>query len=296
MQHSHPCDRIDLHAAPLVMGVLNVTPDSFSDGGKYADPKTAVARARAMIAEGADIVDVGAESTRPGSTPVPAEEQIARAVPVIEAIRARDDRVAISIDTCLAPVASAALAAGANIVNDISAMRHDPAMVELVASSGCVVVLMHMRGTPTDMQAGGGPVYDDVIEEIGAFLTERRDVAVVRGVDRSRIVFDPGIGFGKRVEHNLTILRHLGRFVSLGQPLLIGASRKSFIGHTLGAEDPANRLAGSLACAAMAVTAGAAIIRCHDVKETVDVVRMYGAVGQAEGADPVLNARSDTGR
>ena len=288
MQRQHPCDRTESTAVPLVMGVLNVTPDSFSDGGVFAAPVTAVAHALAMIADGADIVDVGAESTRPGAAPVPAAEQIARAAGVIEAIRAHDDHVTISIDTCLASVASAALAAGADMVNDISALRRDPAMAALVASSGCAVVLMHMRGTPADMQAGGGPIYDDVIEQIGAFLVERRDHAVSRGVDPTRIVFDPGIGFGKRVEHNLAILKHMDRLVDLGQPLLVGASRKSFIGSTLGVEEPTQRLAGSLACTAMAIAAGASIIRCHDVKETVDVVRMYGAVRRSDGREPGL--------
>lgn len=261
------------------MGVLNVTPDSFSDGGAYLAPDNAVARALQMIDEGAGIIDVGPESTRPGvAPPVSANEQIARAIPVIEAIRVANADIPISIDTRLAAVAKAALAAGADMVNDVSALRADPAMIEVVAASGATLVLMHMRGTPADMQAGGGPDYDDVIGEIAAFLDERRQYAADHGVDPTRIVLDPGIGFGKRVEHNLLILRHLDRFVALGQPVLVGASRKSFIGHTLGIEDPKDRLAGSLACAAMAAMAGAAIVRAHDVRTTVDVVRMCAAV------------------
>ncbi len=266
------------------MGVLNVTPDSFSDGGDYCAPERAVDRALAMIEEGADIVDVGPESTRPGvSRPVPATEQIDRAIPVIEAVRAVDTHIAISIDTRLAAVAKAALGAGADIVNDVSALRDDPAMVGVIATSGAAVVLMHMRGTPAAMQAGGGPHYDDVVGEIAAFLGQRRQYATRCGVDPSRIIFDPGIGFGKRVEDNLLILRHLDRFVALGQPVLVGASRKSFIGRILGLEMPRQRMAGSLACAGMAVIAGASIVRAHDVRPTVEVVRMCSAVRHAAG-------------
>ncbi len=261
------------------MGVLNVTPDSFSDGGAYLAPDNAVARALQMIDEGAGIIDVGPESTRPGvAPPVSANEQIARAIPVIDEIRAANADVPISIDTRLAAVAKAALAAGADMVNDVSALRADPAMIEVVAASRATVVLMHMRGTPADMQAGGGPHYYDLVGEIAAFLDERRQYAADHGVDPPRIVLDPGIGFGKRVEHNLLILRHLDRFVALGQPVLVGASRKSFIGHTLEIEDPKERLAGSLACAAMAAMGGAAIVRAHDVRATVEVVRMCAAV------------------
>jgi dihydropteroate synthase len=271
------------------MGVLNVTPDSFSDGGEFTSVQAAVDRALKLIADGAGIIDIGPESTRPGSEPVPAEEQIARAIPVIEAIRARDDRVALSIDTRLAPVARAALEAGADIVNDISALRDDPAMGACIARFGATVVLMHMRGTPADMQAAGGPHYTDVLGELSAFLEARRAWAVEAGIDPSRMIFDPGIGFGKRVEDNLAILGRIESLVSLGQPLLIGASRKSFLGRILGIEDPKARLAGSLACAAIAARSGASIVRAHDVRETVEVVRVCAAV-ERRAASPIPSA------
>lgn len=263
---------------PLVMGILNVTPDSFSDGGEYLCESAAVERALGMIDEGADILDVGPESTRPGSQPVAAAEQIRRAVPIIGAVRKRNQQVFLSIDTRLSGVAEAAIDAGADLVNDVSALRDDPRMGEVVAERGVAVVLMHRRGTAAEMQTGGGPKYDDVIGEIGTFLGERRDFALRSSISRQRIILDPGIGFGKRVEHNLTILGHLHRFTSLGQPLLIGASRKSFLGAVLGIEEPKARDAASLACAAMAVMNGASIIRTHDVRSTVEVVRLVTAV------------------
>jgi dihydropteroate synthase len=263
------------------MGILNVTPDSFSDGGDYFEPDAAVARALTMIAEGADIVDVGGESTRPGAEPTPEDEQLRRTVPVIRAIRGRDPEVAISIDTRSAAVARAALEAGADMVNDVSAVRDDPEMADVVAGSEAAVVLMHRRGSSVDMQEGGGPRYDDVIGEIAAFLCERRDAAAARGIDRARIIFDPGLGFGKRVEHNRMILRCLDRLVALGQPVLVGASRKRFLKGPRGMDEPKERLAGSLACAAIASMAGAAIVRVHDVRATVEVVRLCAAVQHA---------------
>ena len=266
---------------PLVMGVLNVTPDSFSDGGEYLATEHAVAHALDMIAEGAEIIDVGPESTRPGSHPVPAEEQIARAVPVIEGIRARNNGIAISIDTRLAPVAKAATEAGADIVNDVSALRDDPAMLDCIAAASAGVILMHMWGRPADMQVGGGPHYDDVLGEIAYFLEERRRYAAQGGVEPSGIIFDPGIGFGKRVEDNLLILQHLDKLAALGQPLMVGASRKSFIGRVLNIEDPKQRTAPSLACAAVAVMAGASIVRTHEVRATVETVRICTAIRQA---------------
>ena len=277
---------ISSSTTPLVMGVLNVTPDSFSDGGEYLATEDAVARALEMIAEGAEIIDVGPESTRPGSHPVPAREQIARAIPVIKGIRARHARIAISIDTRLAPVAKAATEAGADIVNDVSALRDDPAMLDCVAAAGAGVVLMHMRGRPADMQAGGGPHYQDVLGEITSFLEERRRYAVQGGVEPSGIIFDPGIGFGKRVEDNLLILRHLDKLVALGQPLMVGASRKSFIGRVLDIEDPKQRTAPSLACAAVAVMAGASIVRTHEVSATVEAVRICAAIRHAGAQSP----------
>ena len=266
---------------PLVMGILNVTPDSFSDGGDYFEPDAAVARALTMIAEGADIIDVGGESTRPGAEPTPEDEQLRRTIPVIRAIRGRDPDVAVSIDTRSAAVARRALEAGADMVNDVSALRDDPEMADVVAGSEAAVVLMHRRGTSADMQEGGGPHYDDVIGEIAAFLCERRGVAAARGIDRARILFDPGLGFGKRVEHNRMILRYLDRLVALGQPVLVGASRKRFLGRGSEDDEPKERLAGSLACAAIASMAGAAIVRVHDVRATVEVVRLCAAVQHA---------------
>lgn len=260
------------------MGIVNVTPDSFSDGGEFHDREAAIGCAMTMIAEGATIIDVGPESTRPGSRGVSADEQIRRALPVIEAVRLRDARVAISIDTRSAGVAHAALHAGADMVNDTSAFRDDPRMAEVVAASKAGVVLMHRRGTPADMQDSGGPHYDDMVGEVCDFLRERREFAVDRGIEPSRIVLDPGVGFGKRIEHNLLILRDLDRFVALGQPLLIGASRKQFIGSVLEIDDPKQRDAGSLACTVIAALAQASIIRTHDVRATVQAVRVCEAV------------------
>ena len=272
---------IDTNDVPLVMGVLNVTPDSFSDGGRYLQRDAAVAQALEMIDEGADIVDVGPESTRPGAGDTSADEQIARAVPVIEAIRHRSDSIVLSIDTRFASVASAAINAGADLVNDTSALRDDPAMAGLLAASGVPVVLMHRKGTSTTMQEGGGPHYEDVIQELRDFLRERMEFAMEQGIEASRIILDPGIGFGKRLEHNLLILRHLDQFVALGRPLLVGASRKRMIGSVLGIDEPTERLAGSLACAAIAVIAGAAILRVHDVRATVETVALCHAVRNA---------------
>jgi len=301
---------------PLLMGILNVTPDSFSDGGKYVKLGDAVAHAQTMVSEGADIIDVGPESTRPGARGVSADEQIGRAVPIIRAIRAADSGIPISIDTCLAPVAKAALDAGADIINDISALRDDPSMVDLAATASVPIVLMHRKGTPATMQDRGGPDYDDVVDEICVFLRERVRFASDHGVDPARIIIDPGVGFGKRVEHNLLILRHLPRFVALGHPVLLGASRKSFIGCVLGGladadgptplpgtrgksatsapssqprhhgQDPGEREAASLACAALAVMAGVSIIRTHDVRAAADVVRLCTAVRRVGATAP----------
>ena len=257
---------------PVVMGVLNVTPDSFSDGGRFVDVETAVAHAGQMTDDGAAIIDVGAESTRPGSRPVPDAEQVRRAAPVIERIRRLHPHVCISIDTQSAAVARAALDAGADWINDISALRADPAMADLAATTGAPVVLMHMQGTPQTMQ--DNPTYDDVVGEVAAFLDRQVSVAKSAGIHPERIVIDPGIGFGKTTEHNLQILARLREIVAIGPAVLIGASRKSFIGKTLGIDAPQDRLAGSLACAAVAVMAGARIIRAHDVRETAHAARM----------------------
>lgn len=265
----------------LVMGILNVTPDSFSDGGAFFEADRAVAHAQAMLAAGADIIDVGGESTRPGAVPVSAEEEIRRVVPVIERIcrwlGAGDSTPLVSVDTTKAAVAERALAAGARIVNDISALRFDERMVEVVRDTGAGVVLMHMQGTPQTMQLA--PHYDDVVAEVQEFLAERIAFAQSRGLKKSQIAIDPGIGFGKTVEHNLTLLRHLEAFHWLGCPVVVGASRKSFIGKTLDRE-PHERLAGSLAVAVWAMLHGAQVLRVHDVAATVDAVRMIEAIGR----------------
>jgi len=281
-------DRLaDRAAAPLIMGVLNVTPDSFSDGGAFVAPRGAVDRGLDMVAEGADVIDVGPESTRPGALPVPAAEQIDRAVPVIEGLRRGDPAVAISVDTQHAEVARAALAAGADLVNDISALRADPRTLRVAVEHRAGVVLMHMRGTPRTMQtAGGGPVYDDVVSEVGSFLRGRLEFAVEQGLPRNRILIDPGIGFGKTVRHNLDLLRHLPALAGLGVPLLVGASRKRFVGEVTGVEVAADRLAGSLVCVAVAVLGGAALLRVHDVAASRQAVLMAHALSPPPPAPP----------
>lgn len=259
------------------MGILNVTPDSFSDGGVYAETPAAVDRALEMVEEGADIVDVGGESTRPGAGEVVPEVELDRVIPVIEAIAAAST-VAISIDTTKAAVAKAALDAGAVIVNDISALRFDPAMPGVVQSSGAGVVLMHMQGRPRTMQEN--PSYDDVVEDVARQLEDWGRQAEEAGIAHGQIVVDPGIGFGKTREHNLLLLKHLGRLRSIGYPVLIGASRKSFIGTTLGLPVD-QRLEGTAAVTAWVVSRGAAMVRVHDVKHMVRVVRMVEAIRSA---------------
>lgn len=256
------------------MGVLNVTPDSFSDGGQDASWQDAVARGLQMVADGAAIIDVGGESTRPGSASVAAVEQIRRVVPVIEGLRARSD-VALSVDTTCAEVAAAAVDAGADIVNDISAFRFDRDMLPLIARRKVAAVAMHTLARPAVMQ--DGPVYEDVVEEVFAHLQARVAAAVEAGVDLDRLVVDPGIGFGKTVEHNLTLLRALGRFLALGQPVLIGVSRKGFLGAMTG-RSVGERLAGTCAANALAIALGAAIVRVHDVAEASDVAVIAAAL------------------
>jgi dihydropteroate synthase len=259
---------------PLVMGILNVTPDSFSDGGDRLAADDAVRAAEAMVADGADLIDVGGESTRPGSDPVDAATQIARIVPVIERIRSIG--AAISVDTTSAEVAEAALDAGATFVNDVSAARADPAILPLVARRGCAIVLMHMQGDPKSMQLS--PSYEDVTREVRAFLCARAAAAIDAGVHRSRIVIDVGIGFGKTIEHNLQLLRDHATFAELGYPVLLGTSRKGFIGKLTNTPDPKDRLPGSLATVAWGLANGASIVRVHDVRETVACVRMIEAI------------------
>jgi dihydropteroate synthase len=265
----------------LVMGVLNVTPDSFSDGGEFLDVDRAVEHAREMSQAGADIIDVGGESTRPGAELVSVEEELRRVLPAIE--RLRD--LVVSVDTTKASVAEKALAAGARIVNDISALRFDPRMADVVRDAGAGVVLMHMQGTPQTMQQA--PHYGDVVTEVRTFLAERIAFAESCGLKKSQIAVDPGIGFGKTVEHNLQLLARLGEFGSLGCPLLVGTSRKSFIGKVLAPPRAApgreanGRLWGTAATVAWAVAQGARVVRVHDVSEMTDVVRMVEAVKRA---------------
>ncbi len=261
---------------PLIMGILNVTPDSFSDGGKFARFEAAVAQAMQMQNEGADIIDIGGESSRPGAEPVTAEDEMERVLPVIKEIR-RLSAIPISIDTYKAATAQAALEAGANIVNDISALRFDPAMVDFLARTDVPVILMHMLGTPRDMQQN--PTYTDCVKEIGDFFAERIEFCRSRDIGKERIIIDPGIGFGKRLEDNLAILRELEQFKRFGLPLLVGASRKSFIGKVAPSERTAGeRLGGSIAAAVVAALHGADIIRVHDVAETVEALKVARAI------------------
>jgi dihydropteroate synthase len=264
-------------AEPCVMGVLNVTPDSFSDGGRYADLAAAVARGVAMVEEGAAIIDVGGESTRPGAAAVSVQEELARVIPVIEQLAARV-AVPISVDTSKPAVMSAAIAAGATLVNDVRALR-EPGALDAVARTGAAVCLMHMQGEPRTMQAS--PAYEDVVAEVRRFLAGRVEACVAAGIARDRICVDPGIGFGKLPEHNLALLAGLGRLADPAIPVLVGVSRKSLIGIITG-RPAAERLAGSVAFAALAASRGAAIIRAHDVAATVDAVKVASALRRAE--------------
>jgi dihydropteroate synthase len=261
---------LDLHK-PRVMGIVNVTPDSFSDGGRFFDPEAAVSHARRLVEEGADLLDLGGESTRPGSAPVSEAEEIRRIVPVLR--RLEELRTPVSVDTRRAGVMRAALDAGASMINDIQALT-GPGALAAVSDSGCAVCLMHMQGEPATMQRD--PHYDDVLAEVKSFLKERVEAAVAAGVARRRVVVDPGFGFGKNVAHNLELLRRLGEFGELGVPVLAGWSRKSSLGKLTGRE-VGDRLAGSLAAALLALQSGATILRVHDVKETKDVIAVWEA-------------------
>lgn len=263
-----------LLARTLVMGIVNVTPDSFSDGGDHAGTEAAITHGRRLVAEGAAILDVGGESTRPGSEPVSVDEELARVVPVVRALAA--DRIPVSIDTRHAEVAAACVAEGACIINDVSGFR-DPAMVEVAVGSGCGLVAMHMLGEPKTMQAE--PRYEDVTREVGAYLLDVAMRLESAGVDPERIALDPGIGFGKTLEHNLTLLRDTADFVAQGYPVLIGASRKRFIGELTGVEDPKERLGGSVATALWVASRGAAVVRVHDVAQTVQALAVADALG-----------------
>ena len=258
-----------------MMGVLNVTPDSFSDGGLFADTETAVAHGAKLADEGADVVDIGGESTRPGAEPVSSDEELRRVLPVIEGLRAARPDVAISIDTRHPNVAAEAVAAGAAIVNDISGGA-DPDMMRVAAQGTAGMVLMHMQGEPGSMQVD--PRYEDVVEEVHGYLRERVEAALFDGVEAEQLCVDPGIGFGKNLEHNLALLRDLGRFRDLDAGLVIGVSRKRFIGTLTDAEDPTDRVEGSLAAAVLAAAAGADVIRAHDVRATVRALRVADAI------------------
>jgi dihydropteroate synthase len=259
------------------MGVLNVTPDSFSDGGRFDDPPAALARARQMAAEGAALLDIGGESTRPGAPPVDVAEELARVIPVIRAV-AGSGAPPVSVDTAKSEVMTAAAAAGAELINDVRALGA-PGALEAAAASGCAVCLMHMQGEPRTMQAA--PAYGDVVEDVYAFLAARIEACVRAGIAADRIVVDPGFGFGKTLAHNLSLMKNLPRFRGLGVPLLLGVSRKSMIGAVTG-RPVGERLAGGLALAALAVAAGARIIRSHDVAATLDAVAMAAAVSAAD--------------
>jgi dihydropteroate synthase len=262
-----------------IMGIVNVTPDSFSDGGEFLDPERAIAHGRELAREGADLLDIGGESTRPGAKAVSAGDELLRVQPVIESL-APDD-IPISIDTSKAVVAEAALDAGATMVNDVTALRGDPELADVCAETGCEVVLMHMLGDPRTMQES--PIYDDVVDDIRSFLAERIEFAVSRGIDDKRIWVDPGIGFGKTVGHNLELHRRLGELASLGRPIAFGSSRKTFIGKLTGAEVD-DRVGGTIASNVIAYANGAGMLRVHDV----------GPMRQAlTVADAIVNPRTD---
>jgi dihydropteroate synthase len=267
----------DPHRPPLVVGIINVTPDSFSDGGRHNTPEMAAELADQLVAAGADWLDIGGESTRPGAQPIPAEEQIRRTIPVIAAIRRRHD-IPISIDTTLARVAEHAVDSGATLVNDVSAGRHDPDMFPVLARSRLPVVLMHMQGSPATMQTA--PSYRDVTADVSDFLQDRRSRAVELGVDPKAIILDPGIGFGKTTEHDIQLIRDTRSLAALGSPLLVGPSRKKFIGRITGEEKPDQRVFGTAAVVAWCVANGAAAVRVHDVGPISRVVRMIKAISE----------------
>ncbi|NOR69234.1 MAG: dihydropteroate synthase [Methylomarinum sp.] len=265
---------------PLIMGILNVTPDSFSDGGKYTDIGAAVEQAKAMIADGVDIIDIGGESTRPGSQSVEQEEQIARVVPVIKAIRETvSEEVLISIDTTLSTVAKAALDAGANIINDISAGQTDKAILQLASEKDVPIILMHMQGTPQNMQ--DNPSYKDVVSDVLASLKLRVDEALAAGIKKQNIAIDPGIGFGKRREDNINLLAHLDQFVAEGYSVLLGTSRKRFMGSLCDVSEPAKLVTATAVTTALGVMSGVQMFRVHDIKENRQAADVAWAIKQA---------------
>ena len=267
---------------PRLMGILNVTPDSFSDGGVHAGPEAALARARTMAGE-ADLIDIGGESTRPGAAEVAEDEETARTAPVIAAMRAAGLALPVSIDTRKAAVAAAALAAGADIVNDVSGLRHDAGLAPLVAAAGAPICIMHSVATPATMQ--DDPRYDDVLLDVFDFLAAQIAVAEAAGIGRDRIIVDPGIGFGKTLAHNLALLARLSLFHGLGCPILLGASRKRFVGTVGGVAEPRARMPGSVAVALAAVAQGAQILRIHDTAETAQALRLFLAATTGKGPE-----------
>ena len=274
----------------LIMGVLNVTPDSFSDGGLYADLETAVARAHQMVREGADILDIGGESTRPATfrddAPLAPDEEIQRVLPVLQRLKAELPHIPISVDTYKAEVAEAALEAGASLINDISGLTYDPQMASLAARYSVPIIIMHLLGRPRNIPRT--PLYLDVIGDITAFFERQIGIAKSAGVPDEQIWLDPGIGFGKTTLHNLEILRRLGEFKALGYPIVVGASRKRFLGQVLGTDDPNDRVEGTAATVALSIAAGARMVRVHDVRAMARVARMSDAIvhGWAERDEP----------
>jgi dihydropteroate synthase len=259
---------------PAVMGIVNVTPDSFSDGGRFLDPDAAIAHGRRLAADGAAILDIGGESTRPYADPVPVDEEFRRTIPVVAALAA--EGLTVSVDTTKARIAAAAIDAGAVMVNDVSAGRDDPDLLDVVAESDVEYVLMHRQGTTQTMQ--DNPTYSDVVDDVHAWLATELDRLEEIGIDRGRVIIDPGIGFGKTIEHNLALLGDTRRFTTLGRPVLVGASRKSFLRDLPGATEPDGRLPASVAIASEVVRQGAAIVRVHDVAETVQAIGVGAAL------------------
>lgn len=265
---------------PLIMGILNVTPDSFSDGGKYNRVDSAVERVELMLEEGADMIDIGGESTRPGSDPVSSEEQIQRVIPVIQAIRKQlDDDILISIDTTLSTVAKAALNAGADLINDVSAGQNNPAILALAAEKVIPIILMHKLGTPLTMQ--DNPYYEDVVTEVISFLQARIAEALAAGINRNHIIIDPGIGFGKRKQDNLDLLANLDKFVALGFPVLLGTSRKRFMGSICAVTEPSELVTATAVTTALGVMAGVQLFRAHDVKANRQAADVAWAIKQS---------------
>jgi dihydropteroate synthase len=290
MHEWHLSDRVlPIGQRPLIMGIVNVTPDSFSDGGRYAAPEAAVAYGLELIRQGADLLDVGGESTRPGAVPVPEAEELRRVVPVVSLLAAQTS-VPLSVDTYKARVAQAALDAGARIINDVTALAGDPEMLGVARATRAGVILMHMRGTPPTMQSE--PRYDDVVEDIGRFFEERLQAVCSGGIEPTRIVLDPGIGFGKTRQHNLEILARMRAFQRFGRPVCLGLSRKGFIGRMLGERPVERRLAGALGALCFALAQDAVqVVRVHDIEETRDAVTVFSTLsGMVPGASRASDA------